>query len=93
MTDKNQYLKEVLPSTGLLFQEEFQSFVLSKPKLIPLKSVTLQKLENMQQEAEKKAKEQMGKSDSVSQWRFFYFVRNIVMKLFLTMKHVVCFFK
>ncbi|KAG8198329.1 hypothetical protein JTE90_021578 [Oedothorax gibbosus] len=62
MGDKNEYLKEILPTTGLLFQEEFQSFVLSKPKLIPLKSVTLQKLEHMQQEAEKKAKEQMSKA-------------------------------
>lgn len=62
MGDKNQFLKEVLPPTGLLFQEEFQSFVLCKPKLIPLKSVTLQKLENMQQDAEKKAKEQMSQT-------------------------------
>ncbi|GIY98545.1 hypothetical protein CEXT_688291 [Caerostris extrusa] len=62
MADKNEYLKEILPSTGLLFQQEFQSFILSKPKLIPLKSVTLQKLETMQQEAEKKAKEQMSKT-------------------------------
>lgn len=62
MGDKSQYMKETLPTTGLLFQEEFQSFVLSKPKLIPLKSVTLQKLESMQQNAEKKAKEQMSKS-------------------------------
>lgn len=62
MNDKNQFSKEILPTTGLLYQEEFQSFVLSKPKLIPLKSVTLQKLENMQQEAEQKAKEQMSKS-------------------------------
>ncbi|KAF8790846.1 BBSome-interacting protein 1 like protein [Argiope bruennichi] len=61
MGDKNEYLKEILPTTGLLFQQEFQSFVLSKPKLIPLKSVTLQKLESMQQEAEKKAKEQMSR--------------------------------
>lgn len=64
MSDKSQYMKEVLPTTGLLFQEEFQSFVLSKPKLIPLKSVTLQKLENMQQNAEKKAKEQISKSEN-----------------------------
>ncbi|KFM77990.1 BBSome-interacting protein 1, partial [Stegodyphus mimosarum] len=62
MAEKNDNLREVLPTTGLLFQQEFQSFVLSKPKLIPLKSVTLQKLENMQQEAEKKAKEQMPKA-------------------------------
>ncbi|GFR06493.1 hypothetical protein TNCT_659241 [Trichonephila clavata] len=61
MGEKSEHLKEIIPTTGLLFEQEFQSFVLSKPKLIPLKSVTLQKLENMQQEAEKKAKEQMSK--------------------------------
>lgn len=62
MADKDN-LKEILPSTGLLFQQEFHSFVLSKPKLIPLKSVTIQRLESMQQEAEKKAKEQMAKAE------------------------------
>lgn len=45
-------LKEILDaSNGLLFCEEELSPVFCKPKLIPLKSVTLEKLEKMQNEA------------------------------------------
>lgn len=36
--------------------------VLCKPKLLPLKSFTLQKLEKMQKEATEKAKEQMNET-------------------------------
>lgn len=36
--------------------------VLCKPKLLPLKSFTLQKLEKMQKEASEKAKEQLEES-------------------------------
>ncbi|OQR73423.1 BBSome-interacting protein 1-like [Tropilaelaps mercedesae] len=52
-------VKEVLPSRGALFHEEIPQFVLCKPKLLPLKSITLEKVENMQREAEEKAKETM----------------------------------
>uniref|UniRef100_A0A915AC01 Uncharacterized protein n=2 Tax=Parascaris univalens TaxID=6257 RepID=A0A915AC01_PARUN len=45
-------LKEVLgPHNGLLFKEEALSPVFCKPKLIPLKSVTLEKLEQMQRDS------------------------------------------
>lgn len=45
-------LKEILNArNGLLFFEEELSPVFCKPKLIPLKSVTLEKLEKMQSEA------------------------------------------
>lgn len=45
-------LKEVLNvENGLLFNEEELSPVFCKPKLIPLKSVTLEKLDKMQKEA------------------------------------------
>ncbi|EFO25809.1 hypothetical protein LOAG_02680 [Loa loa] len=45
-------LKEILNArNGLLFCEEELSPVFCKPKLIPLKSVTLEKLEKMQSEA------------------------------------------
>lgn len=62
-------IREVLPTKGLLFQQEVQSFVLCKPKLMPLKSVTLEKLERMQREAEEKIKAQMNKEDeNQEQW-------------------------
>uniref|UniRef100_A0A0R3S284 BBSome-interacting protein 1 n=1 Tax=Elaeophora elaphi TaxID=1147741 RepID=A0A0R3S284_9BILA len=45
-------LKEILNArNGLLFCEEELSPVFCKPKLIPLKSLTLEKLEKMQNEA------------------------------------------
>lgn len=50
--------KELLPKTGLVFQEEQPTMVLCKPKLLPLKSVTLEKLEKMQKDAQDKVLEQ-----------------------------------
>ncbi|XP_076163514.1 BBSome interacting protein 1 isoform X2 [Ptiloglossa arizonensis] len=47
----------VLPRQGLLYQEENLDYILCKPKLIPLKSVTLEKLEKMQRDAELKIRE------------------------------------
>ncbi|KZC10740.1 PREDICTED: BBSome-interacting protein 1 [Dufourea novaeangliae] len=47
----------VLPQQGLLYQEENLDYILCKPKLIPLKSITLEKLERMQRDAELKIKE------------------------------------
>ncbi len=49
---------EVLPKQGLVFQEEQPTMVLCKPKILPLKSVTLEKLEKMQKEAQEKVLEQ-----------------------------------
>ena len=47
-------LQEVLPKAGLVYSEKGNlSEVLCKPKILPIKSVSLQKLEEM----EKKAKE------------------------------------
>ncbi len=51
-------LKEVVPKTGLLFQEQSLHPVLCKPKLLPLKSVTLEKLEKMQKDAQQKVWQQ-----------------------------------
>ena len=48
---------EHLPKKGLIFQESEPQPVLCKPKLLPLKSFTLQKLERMQKEATAKAQE------------------------------------
>lgn len=47
----------IIPKQGLLYQEETTDYILCKPKVIPLKSVTLEKLERMQKEAEQKLKE------------------------------------
>ena len=49
-------IKEVLPKRGLVYQESNPQLVLCKPKLLPLKSVTLEKLEKMQKDANEKAK-------------------------------------
>ena len=57
---KSEYpdvLREVLPKRGLVYQESNPQLVLCKPKLLPLKSVTLEKLEKMQKDANVKAKE------------------------------------
>ena len=50
--------KEVLPKQGQLYQEDIPATVLCKPKLLPLKSVTLEKLEKMQKEAEDTVRQQ-----------------------------------
>lgn len=51
-------LKPILKKNGQIMIEDVPELVLCKPRLIPLKSFTLQKLEKMQQEAEK-AREQV----------------------------------
>ncbi|XP_076618736.1 BBSome interacting protein 1 isoform X1 [Colletes latitarsis] len=56
----------VLPRQGLLYQEENLDYILCKPKLIPLKSVTLEKLENMQRDAELKIRETLEDENKVN---------------------------
>ena len=51
-------VQEVLPKYGLLFTEQSPMPVLCKPKIMPLKSVTLEKLEKMQKEAQETIKRQ-----------------------------------
>lgn len=51
-------LKEVLPRKGLLYQEDSAHLALCRPKLMPLKSVTLEKLEAMQKAAQEKGRQQ-----------------------------------
>ena len=47
-------LKNALPSNGLLFNETNNfEVVLCKPKLLPLKSITIRKLEELDKEFEK----------------------------------------
>uniref|UniRef100_A0A914RDV4 BBSome-interacting protein 1 n=1 Tax=Panagrolaimus davidi TaxID=227884 RepID=A0A914RDV4_9BILA len=54
----DELMKEVIyPQSGMLFKEEIIGPIFCKPKLIPLKSVTLEKLESMQQEGLEKMKQ------------------------------------
>lgn len=53
----NEQINVVIPKQGLLYSEEESHYILCKPKLMPLKSVTLEKLERMQKDAEQKMKE------------------------------------
>ena len=69
MSGKTSGLKEVIPTSGLLFGEQSLFPVLCKPRLMPLKSVTLEKLERMQKEAQEKMWE-MEKAE-VSFFTFF----------------------
>ncbi|CAK9797534.1 BBSome-interacting protein 1 [Anthophora quadrimaculata] len=57
MDNSIEKIDVILPRQGLLYQEENLDYILCKPKLIPLKSVTLEKLEKMQKDAELKLKE------------------------------------
>ncbi|XP_077205816.1 BBSome-interacting protein 1 [Paroedura picta] len=50
--------REVLPKQGKLAVEDVTTMVLCKPKLLPLKSVTLEKLEKMQREAQETIRQQ-----------------------------------
>eukprot|EP00112_Aurelia_sp_Birch-Aquarium-sp1_P007130 Seg1778.7 transcript_id=Seg1778.7/GoldUCD/mRNA.D3Y31 product="hypothetical protein" protein_id=Seg1778.7/GoldUCD/D3Y31 len=54
----NEHISEVLPKQGLLFTEQTPMPILCKPKILPLKSVTLEKLEQMQKEAQDLVKRQ-----------------------------------
>jgi len=47
-------IKNFVPKVGLLHHKESSQLILCKPKLMPLKSMTLEKLQKMQSEAEKK---------------------------------------
>lgn len=47
-------LKSYTPKTGILHHKEASKLLLCKPKLMPLKSMTLEKIQKMQLDAEKK---------------------------------------
>eukprot|EP00741_Cyanophora_paradoxa_P016429 tig00020912_g15864.t1 len=52
MAAKQQSLHEVLPKAGLVYSEKGNlSEVLCKPKIMPIKSVTLQQLESIEKQA------------------------------------------
>jgi BBSome-interacting protein 1 len=52
MSDMSK-IKEIIPKNGIVFNEKIEfPEVLCKPKILPLKSVTLKKLEQMEREFE-----------------------------------------
>ena len=57
-SEHSDQIHEVLPKTGLLYTEQTIMPVLCKPKILPLKSVTLEKLEKMQKESQELLKQQ-----------------------------------
>ncbi|XP_061178440.1 BBSome-interacting protein 1-like [Saccostrea echinata] len=71
MPETKQQIKEVLPKQGLLYQEDMPTVVLCKPKILPLKSVTLEKLERMQREAQDTVKQQEAQQQHGDKQDFF----------------------
>ncbi|CAF0970027.1 unnamed protein product [Rotaria sp. Silwood1] len=51
-------IEAYLPVQGLLYFDEQLKYVISKPKIMPLKSLTLEKLETLQNDAQEKLKQQ-----------------------------------
>ncbi|NP_001267276.1 BBIP1 isoform 9 [Pan troglodytes] len=58
MAEVKSMFREVLPKQGPLFVEDITTMVLCKPKLLPLKSLTLEKLEKMHQAAQNTIRQQ-----------------------------------
>lgn len=65
--EKTSEIFECLPKQGYLFDEDTPTPIICKPKLMPLKSVTLEKLEKMQLDAEKKLRNQQNDSNHFEQ--------------------------
>lgn len=57
-----QKVDNILPDFGKLFYEQKADFLFCKPHLMPLKSLTLEKLEKMQKQALVQLKETRGKT-------------------------------
>ena len=57
-------LPEVLPKKGVLYFEETNHMVLCKPRIMPLKSVTLEKMEQIQKDAQELVKQQISNADN-----------------------------
>ncbi|XP_074071901.1 BBSome-interacting protein 1-like [Macrotis lagotis] len=58
MAEVKSMFRGVLPKQGQLSVEDVATMVLCKPKLLPLKSLTLEKLEKMQQTAQETIRQQ-----------------------------------
>jgi BBSome-interacting protein 1 len=57
-------LTPIIPSEGIVIYEEPPFFVLCKPKLLPMKSLTIEKLEKLQEASNEKAKRQIEEEHS-----------------------------
>lgn len=49
-------IKPIIPSEGAVIDSENVNYILCKPKLLPIKSITIEKLEKLQQTANERAK-------------------------------------
>lgn len=58
MPESKPLVTECLPKQGLTYHEDMPTLVLCKPKLLPLKSVSLEKMERVQREAQEIVKQQ-----------------------------------
>jgi BBSome-interacting protein 1 len=58
MAEAKSMFREVLPKQGQLSVEDVTTMVLCKPRILPLKSLTLEKLEKMQQAAQDTIRQQ-----------------------------------
>lgn len=66
-TTSKSNIDVVIPHQGLLYSEDTPDYILCKPKLMPLKSVTLEKLEKMQKDAEMKINEMQNVENAASE--------------------------
>ena len=56
-------LREIIPNSGIVYNEKKEfSEILCKPKLLPLKSMTIRKLEDLEKNFEKVNEEIMKKN-------------------------------
>lgn len=62
MSEGQEQLDLILPTTGKLFFENKTDFKFCQPHLMPMKSFTLEKLENMQKQAHKQLQENRAKT-------------------------------
>lgn len=63
LSNNNKEISFVYPKGGnLFFEKKKQEFLFCKPHLLALKSITLEKLEKMQLEAQKELKEKTAES-------------------------------
>jgi BBSome-interacting protein of 10 kDa len=65
MSKRQDILKSIIPKSGIVIQEENPYYILCKPKLLPIKSVTFQKLEQINEELKEKAKKQINEDEVV----------------------------
>lgn len=56
LAESDKEVNFVFPKSGNLFYEKKKEFQFCKPHLMPIRSYTLEKLEKMQQEAQKQLK-------------------------------------